>query len=52
MIALATVKQPHTKPVGTLLQFEVTVEAKRHRVLAKVVKTFFNPKRKTATPIL
>src|SRR6185295_18720519 len=34
MIALATVKRPHTRP-GTLLQFEVTVEAKRHRVLAK-----------------
>src|SRR5258706_9590369 len=52
MIALATVKRPLTKP-GTLLQFEVTVEAKRHRVLAKVVKTpFFNPRRKTATPVL
>jgi hypothetical protein len=45
------VKQPYTK-VGTQLQFEVTVEAKRHRVLARVVKTpFFNPKRKTATPV-
>ena len=52
MIALATVKRPHTKP-GTELQFEVTVEAKRHRVRALVVKTpFFNPKRKTATPLL
>jgi aminomethyltransferase len=48
MIALATVKQPYTKP-GTQLQFEVTVEALRHRVAAKVVKTpFFSPKRKTA----
>ena len=48
MIALATVKQPYTKP-GTQLQFEVTVEALRHRVNAKVVNTpFFNPKRKTA----
>jgi aminomethyltransferase len=48
MIALATVKQPYTKP-GTQLQFEVTVEALRHRVGAKVVNTpFFNPKRKTA----
>ena len=37
MIALATVKQPYTKP-GTQLQFEVTVEALRHRVNAKVVK--------------
>ena len=52
MIALATVKQSCTKP-GTQLQFEVTVEAKRHRVRATVVKTpFFNPKRKTATPIV
>jgi aminomethyltransferase len=52
MIALATVKRAYTKP-GTPLQFEVTVEAKRHRVRATVVKTpFFNPKRKTATPIV
>jgi aminomethyltransferase len=51
MIALATVKRRHTKP-GTQFQFEVTVEAKRHRVRATVVKTpFFNPKRKTA-PII
>ncbi|HEY0430533.1 MAG TPA: glycine cleavage T C-terminal barrel domain-containing protein, partial [Pyrinomonadaceae bacterium] len=51
MIALATVKRPYTEP-GTKLQFEVTVEAKRHRVRATVVKTpFFNPKRKTATPV-
>ena len=36
---------------GTELQFEMTVEAVRHRVGAKVVKTpFFNPARKTATP--
>jgi len=52
MIALATVKRAYTKP-GTQLQFEVTVEAKRHPVRATVVKTpFFNPKRKTATPIV
>jgi aminomethyltransferase len=52
MIALATVKREHTRP-GTPLQFEITVEAKRHRVGARVVKTpFFNPKRKTATPIV
>lgn len=52
MIALATVKRPYNKP-GTQLEFEVTVEAVRHRVRATVVKTpFFNPKRKTATPIL
>jgi aminomethyltransferase len=52
MIALATVKRAFTRP-GTRLQFEVTVEAKRHRVRATVAKTpFFNPKRKTATPVL
>jgi aminomethyltransferase len=52
MIALATVKRPYNK-IGTGLQFEITVEAKRHRVRATVVKTpFFNPKRKTATPIV
>lgn len=51
MIALATVNRPHTR-VGSQLEFEITVEAKRHRVRARVVKTpFFNPKRKTATPI-
>jgi aminomethyltransferase len=51
MIALATVQSRYTKP-GTHLQFEVTVEAKRHRVRATVVKTpFFNPKRKTVTPV-
>jgi len=52
MIALATIKRGHTNP-GTRLQFEITVEAVRHRVSATVVKTpFFNPKRKTATPVL
>jgi aminomethyltransferase len=52
MIALATVKREFAKP-GTRLQFEITVEAVRHRVRATVVKTpFFNPKRKTATPVV
>lgn len=51
MIALATIRHEHTKP-GTLLQFELTVESVRHRVGATVVKMpFFNPKRKTATPV-
>jgi aminomethyltransferase len=50
MIALASVDRPHYAD-GTELQFEMTVEAVRHRVRAKVVKTpFFNPGRKTATP--
>jgi len=51
MIALATIKRGFTKP-GTKLKFEITVEAVRYRVGATVVKTpFFNPKRKTATPV-
>jgi aminomethyltransferase len=51
MIALATINRAETKP-GTKLQFEITVEAVRHRAAATVVKTpFFNPKRKTATPV-
>ena len=52
MIALATVDRPHYAE-GTALQMEVTIEAVRHRVAAKVVKTpFFNPPRKTAMPPL
>lgn len=51
MIALATLKRGFTKP-GTRVQFEITVEAVRHSVRATVVKTpFFNPRRKTATPV-
>jgi aminomethyltransferase len=50
LIALATLDAPHVAP-GTDVEFEVTVEAVRHRVAARVVKTpFFNPPRKTATP--
>src|SRR5438270_4290986 len=50
LIALATVSAPHFAE-GTSLEFEVTVEAVRHRVPATVVRTpFFNPHRKTATP--
>ena len=50
MIALASIDRPHFAE-GTDLQFEMTVEAVRHRVGAKVVKTpFFNPARKLATP--
>ena len=52
LIALATVKSEYTRP-GTQLQFEITIEAVRHRVSAVVVKTpFFSPKRKTATPVI
>ncbi len=52
MIALAVLDRPHYAD-GTAVQFEMTVEAVRHRVAAKVVKTpFFSPPRKTATPPL
>jgi aminomethyltransferase len=50
MIALASIDKPYYDE-GSELQIEMTVEAVRHRVAAKVVKTpFFNPPRKTATP--
>lgn len=52
MIALATIDRPHDAD-GTVVQMEVTVEAVRHRVSAKVTRTpFFNPARKTGTPAL
>ena len=48
LIALATVDAPHFAD-GAELEFEVTIEAVRHRVPAHVVRTpFFNPARKTA----
>ena len=51
MIALASVGREHST-AGTLLQMEMTVEAVRHRVAAKVVPLpFFNPARKTAVPV-
>jgi len=49
LIALATISATYFAE-GTSLEFEMTVEAVRHRVPAKIVKTpFFNPRRKTAT---
>jgi aminomethyltransferase len=51
MIALATLNRGHAS-LNTELQMELTVEAVRHRVRAKVTELpFFNPARKTATPI-
>ncbi len=50
LIALATVRKEDAAP-GTELFVETTVEAVRHRVTARVVRTpFFNPARKTVTP--
>ncbi len=52
MIALACVKRGDAA-VGNALQVEMTVEAARHTVSAKVVATpFFNPARKTAVPVV
>jgi aminomethyltransferase len=52
MIALASISREHAAP-GTELQMELTVEATRHkaRAVAKELP-FFNPARKTATPVL
>jgi aminomethyltransferase len=51
MIALASVDTEHSK-VDTKLQMEITIEAMRQRVTARVVKLpFFNPQRKTAVPV-
>jgi aminomethyltransferase len=50
LIAIATIAARHDAE-GAVLEFEITVEAVRHRVPATVVRTpFFNPPRKTATP--
>lgn len=51
LIALATIDRENSK-LDSELEMEITVEAVRHRVPAKVARTpFFNPKRKTAVPI-
>jgi glycine cleavage system T protein (aminomethyltransferase) len=51
MVALASVETAHSRP-GTKLQMEITIEAVRQKVTATVVKLpFFNPERKTRTPV-
>ena len=51
MIGLATVKREFGKP-GADIEAEITVEAIRHRVRARVTKIpFYNPKQKTAVPV-
>jgi aminomethyltransferase len=51
MIALASVETAHSR-LADHLQLEITIESIRQKVSAKVVKLpFFNPPRKTATPI-
>jgi aminomethyltransferase len=52
MIALACVNRENFA-IGTTLSVEMTVEAVRHTVSAKVVAMpFFNPRRKTAVPVV
>lgn len=51
MIALASVGREHSAP-GSTVNMELTVEAVRHAVSARVVPLpFFNPPRKTAVPV-
>ncbi len=51
MIALASVETSHAK-LGARLQMEITIEAVRQKVTARIVKMpFFNPARKMATPV-
>jgi aminomethyltransferase len=51
MIALGSVETAHSQ-LGNKLQMEITIEAVRENVTAKVVNLpFFNPARKTAMPI-
>jgi aminomethyltransferase len=51
MIALASVEREHGA-VGSTLNVEMTVESVRHTVSAKIVPLpFFNPPRKTTTPV-
>ena len=51
LIALASVETEHAKP-GTSLQMEITIEAMRLKTNVKVTNLpFFNPPRKTATPV-
>jgi len=51
LIALASVDTAYSKP-GTKLQMELTIEARRLKTTATVVKLpFFSPARKTATPV-
>ena len=51
LIALASVDTAHSK-AGTKLQMELTIEARRLKTTATVVKLpFFNPPRKTSVPV-
>ncbi len=51
LIAMASVETAYSKP-GSKLQMELTIESRRLKTTATVVKLpFFNPARKTAVPV-
>jgi aminomethyltransferase len=51
LIALASIDAAYAQ-IGSKLQMEITIEAVRQNVTTTVVKLpFFNPERKTATPV-
>jgi aminomethyltransferase len=51
MIALGSVETAHSR-LGDKLELEITIESMRQNVSARIVKLpFFNPPRKTATPV-
>ncbi len=51
MVALASVDTDHSQN-GRRVQMEITIEAVRQKVTAKIVPMpFFNPRRKTAVPV-
>jgi glycine cleavage system aminomethyltransferase T len=51
MIALASVETEYSK-LGSTLQMEITIEAIRLKTNVKVTAMpFYNPARKTATPV-
>jgi len=51
MIALASIDSAHAN-TGNQVEMELTIEAVRHTVGAKIVEMpFYNPPHKTATPI-
>jgi glycine cleavage system T protein (aminomethyltransferase) len=51
LVALGSIETAHSQ-IGRKLQMEITVEAMRQHVTARVVKLpFFNPARKTAVPV-
>jgi glycine cleavage system aminomethyltransferase T len=51
MIALGSLETAHSR-TGDKVQMEITIEAVRQKVTAKIVNLpFFNPPRKTKVPV-